>query len=64
MDHIERISALITLIGEWKSVLLSELANFADLAVLATKFWQSESNVLLLHFIKPWEVNMDEPLMP
>ena len=33
MDHIEHISIPIMLVEEWKSVLLSELAGFADLVV-------------------------------
>ena len=64
MDHIERISTPITLVGEWKSVLLPELAGFADLAVPATTFRQPENNVLRLHFTKPREVNMDDPIVP
>ena len=64
MDHIERILTLIMLVAEWKSVLLPELAGFADMAVLTTKSRQAKNNVLHLHFKKPREVNMDEPLVP
>ena len=59
MDHIEQISTLITLVGEWKSVLLAELARSQN-----TKFRQPENNVLRLHFTKPREVNMDDPIVP
>ena len=64
MEHIERFSTLITLVGEWKSVLLPELVGYADLAVPATKFRQSKNDVLCLHLTKPREVNMVESLVP
>ena len=64
MDHIEQILTLITLVGEWKSVLLPKLASFADMAVLTTKFRQAENNALRLHFTKPQEVDMAEQLVP
>ena len=62
-DHIKRNSTPIMLVGEWKSVLLPELAGFADFAIPTTKFRQSENNVLRLHFLKPREVNMAELLV-
>ena len=55
---------MIMLIGEWKSVLLLELAGFTNLAIKASKFWQSENNILRLHFTKLWEVNVVELLVP
>ena len=64
MDHIEPIAALITFVGEWKSMLLPELAGFANFAVTATKFQEPENNVLHLHFTKPREFEMVEPLVP
>ena len=63
MDHIELISAPITLVREWKSVLLPKLTGFVDLVVPVTKFWQSENNGLRVHFTKPREVNMVELLV-
>ena len=63
VDHIKQISAPITLVGEWKSVLLPKLAGFVDLVVPVTKFWQSENNGLRVHFTKPREVNMVELLV-
>ena len=62
MNQIERILTPITLVGEWKSMLFPKLA--ADLAIPVAKFWQSENNVLRLHFTKPQEVNIVEPLVP
>ena len=48
MDHIDQISTPITLVEEWKSVLLPELTGFADMAVPTTRFRQAENNVLRL----------------
>ena len=64
MDHIERISAQIMLVGEWKSVLLPKLAGFVDMAVPTTKFRQAENSVLRLQVSMVQEVNVAEPLVP
>ena len=64
VDQIELIPAPISIIGEWKSVPLPELVGFADLAISATKFRQSENDILCLRFSKLWEVDMAEPLVP
>ena len=56
MDHVKWISTLIMLIGEWKSVMLSQLEGFVDFALSATEFLQAKHEVFCLHLSKPWEI--------
>jgi hypothetical protein len=64
MYQVEFVTAPIALIGEWKSVLLPELAGFTDLCLPATKFWQTENYLSRLQVPKPPIVDMAYPLMP
>ena len=58
--QVELVPAPITLVGERKSVLLPELAGFANLCLPATKFGQSEH----LQVLKPLEGDVAYPLVP
>ena len=42
MYQVELVPAPISLIGEWKSVLLPKLVGVTNLGLRATKFWQPE----------------------
>ena len=51
------------LVGECKSVLLPELVGFTDLALSPIEFRQVENDLLGLHFLKPWEVDVADLLV-
>jgi hypothetical protein len=56
--------ALITLVGERKSVLLPKLAGFTNLCLTATKFGQTENYMFRLQILKPLVVDVAYPLVP
>jgi hypothetical protein len=64
MYQIELVTAPITIIGEWKSVLLPELAGFTNLRRAATKFGQTENHLFRLQVLKPPKVDVAYPLVP
>jgi hypothetical protein len=64
MYKVELITALITLAGEQKSVLLPELAGFTNLCLPATKFGQTENCLSPLQLLKPPIVDVAHPLVP
>jgi hypothetical protein len=64
MYQIEFVTAPITIVGEWKSVLLPELAGFTNLCCAATKFGQTENHLFRLQILKPTEVDVTYPLVP
>jgi hypothetical protein len=64
MYQVELVTALITINGEQKSVLLPELAGFTNLCRAATKFGQTENNLFPLQVLKPTEVDVAYPLVP
>ena len=64
MDKIQPISAPISFIREWKSMLLPKLASFTNMGLLATEFWQSEYHLFRLEILKPLVVEVADPLVP
>ena len=64
MYQVELVPAPVSLVGERKSVLLPELAGFANLCLPATKFGQSEHYLFRLQVLKPLVVDVTYPLVP
>ena len=53
MHQVKLASAPVSLVGEWKLVLLPKLARFTNLGLLPTKLWQTEHYLFRLQFLKP-----------
>ena len=64
MDKIELVTAPVSFGGEWKPVLLPELAGFTYLGSPATKLRQTENNLFRLQVLKPPVIDMAYPLVP
>ena len=64
MDKVELVTAPVTFGGEWKPVLLPELAGFTYLGLPATKLRQTENNLFCLQILKPLVIDVVDPLVP
>ena len=64
MYQVELVPAPVSLVGERKSVLLTELAGFPNLCLPASKFGQSEHYLFRLQVFKPLVVDVAYPLVP
>ena len=58
------VTAVVSFGGEWKPMLLPELAGFTNFGLPATEFQQSEHNLFRLQVLKPPVIDVTDPLMP
>ena len=64
VDKIKLILIPILLIGEWKLMLLPELAYFTYLAISATKSRQLRNHLFRMQFMKLPQIDVANPLVP